>query len=82
MNRTILLKAVCWLASMIARALFKRVRASAEPVREESSEQRRPYRGLLYIIEKSFADEANFDRVNKPSCQGHAYENVPITSAS
>ena len=76
MNRTILLKAVCWLASMIATA-FK---GSKEPVRDDQSEQLRPTRGLLYIIDKSFANEADFDRVNKPSCRGHAYENVPITA--
>jgi hypothetical protein len=81
MNRTILLKAVCWLASKIAPALVKRLQASTEAVRESPSEQRRPYRGLLYVIDKSFAEEADFDRVNKPSCQGHAYENVPITTA-
>lgn len=76
MNRTILLKAVCWLASMIAVALER----SKKPVLDDQSKQLRPARGLLYIIDKSFAEEADFDRVNKPSCRGHAYENVPITA--
>jgi hypothetical protein len=80
MKRTTILTAVCWLASMIATAL--RWKGSEKPVREESSEQRRPARGLLYIIDKSFADRADFDSVNKASCQGHAYENVPITTRS
>ena len=86
MKRTIFFKAMCWLALLIAPRLVTRWNASTELAGARNGSnavpQHGPARGLLYVIEKSLDDGAVVDRVTKPSCQGHAYENVPITAQS